>query len=438
MHNNLDTSIINEVTHDFVFENGIKISSVEQLLSVLIKIDYPSFFKHVNHEKNDFANWIEEVMKEYGLAKKLRETNDYNDTISIIYEFVEERKTPTEMIVRDHGEITKYDEEFVINTTHHLMKEEKHIPQVAKETIEEIPQSNGVHEIKDKNKLLKKFLSFFRKDKDLEKDLQSYFDSGDVRKPYVENDDEIYEPEFMKTDIPGFDELLSEGIPKGSSVLLCGGAGTGKTTFSLQLLNNAAIKKKTCLYLTFEEEPARLRAHMKTYNWDYLDHQNNGYLKIVKMDPFSISRSIEALLAKASGELVIDIDIIEGIIPKGFKPDIIILDSLSSVASAFLGREEGYRIYVEQLFNMFKKIGATSFMISEVEENANRYSRNGVEEFLADAVIVLYNIREKNVKVNAIEVLKIRGTDHKKKIVPFKIMKGRGIVVFPKETPFNL
>ncbi|HJX05084.1 MAG TPA: ATPase domain-containing protein [Candidatus Nanoarchaeia archaeon] len=249
--------------------------------------------------------------------------------------------------------------------------------------------------------------------------------------------EEIPPVERIKIGIHGFDELITEGIPLGSSVLISGGPGTGKTTFCLQILKEAAEKGEKCLYLTFEEDPLRLKQHMKSYGWDPVRLEKEGNLIIRKMQPFDLSRSVEALLAKASGELIIELDEIEGIIPEGFKPDRIVLDSLSAVAAAFIGKEEGYRIYIEQLFNLFKSIGATSFLITEIEQEANKYSRSGIEEFLADAVFVFYNIRQKNVRLNALEILKVRGTLHQKKIVPFKIISNQGLVAYPQEEVFT-
>jgi len=238
---------------------------------------------------------------------------------------------------------------------------------------------------------------------------------------------------WVKLGVPGFDALITNGIPQGSAVLVSGGPGSGKTTFCLQVINEAAKAGTNCLYLTFEESPERLKQHMKNYGWNPDLLERNENLVIKKMHPYEISRSIEALLAKASGELEIELEQVEGIIPKGFAPKIILLDSLSAVASAFAGKEDGYRIYIDQLFGMFKEIGATSFLITEVEQDAKNYSKSGIEEFLADAVIVFYNIRNRDVRTSAIEVLKVRGTSHQKKIVPFKIISGKGIEIYPDE-----
>lgn len=242
----------------------------------------------------------------------------------------------------------------------------------------------------------------------------------------------------MKIGVPGFDDLIDKrGIPKGISILVSGGPGTGKTTFCLQTLNYGAKEGEKCLYLSFEENVERLKGHMKNYGWDPDKLEQSGNLIIKRMDPFEISRSVEALLAKARGELLIELDEIEGLVPKGFNPDRIILDSLSAVAAAFAGREEGYRIYIEQLFKALENIGATSFLITEVNLDMNRFSRTGIEEFLSDGVFTFYNIRKGNIRVSATEIIKLRGCSHKKKIVPFNITGGKGIEVYPQEQIFT-
>jgi len=124
------------------------------------------------------------------------------------------------------------------------------------------------------------------------------------------------------------------------------------------------------------------------------------------------------------------------LIPKDFTPEIIVLDSLTAVASAFVGKEDSYRIYIEQLFRFFEKIKSTTFLITETEQIPKIFSASGVEEFLADGVIVLYNIKRGNVKEKAIEVLKLRGAKHQAKIVPMEI-GNKGIEVYPEQEVYG-
>lgn len=242
------------------------------------------------------------------------------------------------------------------------------------------------------------------------------------------------EGKFVLTGIPGFDELFEQGIPKGSSVLVAGGAGSGKTILSLQILAHHAFQGKKCLYMSFEESEERLKHHMEDFGWNPEELIKKGNLLVKRFNPFDITRSVDALLTKAKGELLIEVEPI--IFPEGFKPDFIVVDSLTAIASAFTGKEDSYRIYIEQLFRFFEQIGATSFLITETKQIPTVFSQTGVEEFLADGVIVLYNIKRGNVRENAIEVLKLRGAKHQKKIVAMQITDN-GIIVYPAQEVFG-
>jgi len=237
------------------------------------------------------------------------------------------------------------------------------------------------------------------------------------------------------TGVPGFDELFDQGIPRGSSVLVAGGAGCGKTILCLQIAINRAKQGEKCFYMSFEESEEKLISHMKGFGWDPEKYIEEGTLKIKRFSPFDISRSVDAMLAKEKGELLIDIDPI--ILPEGFKPDIVVVDSVTAVASAFTSKEDSYRVYIEQLFRFFEKIGSTSFLLTETKQVPEVFSASGVEEFLADGVIVLYNFEKGNVRESAIEILKMRGEKHQKKKAAMQI-SDNGIIVYPEQEIFSL
>ena len=242
--------------------------------------------------------------------------------------------------------------------------------------------------------------------------------------------------EWVKTGITGLDELLEKGIPRGVSVLIAGGAGSGKTIACLQIANHAAMNNEKVLYISLEESELRLKKHMHDFGWNHEKLEKKNLLRINRIDPFKIAKSVEALLAKKKGGLKMNIEGINELIPKNFRPDWIIIDSLTALASAFKDEETTYRIYIEQLFRYLEKLNVTSFLISETEQIPVRFSKSGVEEFLADGVIVLYSIQHGDLRENAIEVLKLRGAKHQKKIVAMQITK-KGIVVYPEQEVFK-
>jgi circadian clock protein KaiC len=241
---------------------------------------------------------------------------------------------------------------------------------------------------------------------------------------------------WVKTGVPGLDEMFDRGIPKGSSILVAGGAGSGKTILCLQMLAYGCSKGEKCLYLSFEESEEHLIQHMKDFGWNPDPWIKSGLLIIKRLDAFEIARSVEALLAKARGELMIEFEGVPGLIPQSFKPDRICLDSLTAVGAGFVGKEESYRAYISQLFRMLERLGSTSFLITETENLPDMFSSTGVEEFLADGILALYSIRRDNLRINAIEVVKLRGGKHEKRVIPFNIMPGQGIVAYPHEEVF--
>jgi len=247
---------------------------------------------------------------------------------------------------------------------------------------------------------------------------------------------EIQDVEWVKVGVPGFDELLVDGIPKGSSILVSGGCGTGKTIFCLQSLWSGLQNNEKCLYISFEESENKLIHHMLDFGWDPRQYIKNGSFMVKTMEPMDLSVSIKGYFERKRSGQGFDVQISD-LIPEGFKPDRIVIDSVSALEAAFTGQSETYRMYTSQLFRYFEKINSTAFLISETEQMPTTYSKEGVDEFLSDGVFVFYNIRQRDVIVRALEVRKIRGAEHAQKIAPFKIVRGEGITVYPQESVFT-
>lgn len=235
---------------------------------------------------------------------------------------------------------------------------------------------------------------------------------------------------FIWTGVKGLDKLFDDGIIRGTSIIVAGGTGTGKTILSLQIMHESLEKGEKCLYMTLEESEEKLMDHMHDFGWDGEEAIKNGQLIIKRINPFDLVRSIDALLAKAKGELLMDVAPV--MLPKDFTPNKIFIDSLTAMAAAFTQKDETYRIYIEQFFRYLESTGATSFLITETDQLPTRFSPTGVEEFLADGVIVLYNIRKSTFRQRALEVLKMRGVSHKHTVVAMDITK-KGIDIFPEK-----
>jgi circadian clock protein KaiC len=244
---------------------------------------------------------------------------------------------------------------------------------------------------------------------------------------------------YIKLGITGFDALFENGygIPSGTSVLVEGGPGSGKTNFCLTAMNGLCKQGKKCLYMSFEEPEENLKDHMKKFGFDVEPLIKKNLLKIKRFNALDISRSVEALLSAAKKELLIEIDPV--LFPRDFAPDFVIIDSLSSIASAFSGHESRFRIYMEQLFRYLEKNKITTFLIREVATPTHigsNYKEEGeAVSFLSDGIIIIYNVIYSDGKRgSALEILKLRGVDFKKRVVKMEILNNKGVVVHPDIT----
>jgi len=240
----------------------------------------------------------------------------------------------------------------------------------------------------------------------------------------------------IRTKIPGFDNLFKHGIPHGSSVLVEGGPGSGKTNFCLDICKNLCKQGLKALFMSFEEPEVNLRLHMNEFGWDPTVYEKKGNLMIKRFNALDIARSVEALLSEAKKELLIDIQPV--LIPKDFEPDIVCIDSLSAIASAFSGEDARFRIYMEQLFRYLESHNITTFLIREIA-NPTHIGHVYVEKgeavsFLSDGIIVMYNvIMEDGKRERAIEVLKMRGEEIDTRIVKAKMINGKGFIIYPDQ-----
>ena len=262
-------------------------------------------------------------------------------------------------------------------------------------------------------------------------DLKIVKDESEAIKDNVKEGPKIKKESVLKTDVNGFDELFAEkGIPKGNSILVAGGPGTGKSTLCRQICYNLVLKGKKCMYVSFEESKERVIRSMENFGWNVQKYIDNGNFLIQKINPLDILRMKFGSIGGSGSATELSYKIKPLVIPKDFQPDIIIVDSLTAIIAASVTKDKNYRVYLQQLFSFFEETGSTSFLITETDPIPTRYSETGIEEFLADGIIVLYNIQKQDTRENVIEILKMRYGKHQKKTVLMTITE-KGIKVHP-------
>lgn len=225
--------------------------------------------------------------------------------------------------------------------------------------------------------------------------------------------------ERAKTGVPGMDEIIGGGLPKGSLTLLTGTAGTGKTVFGTQFAFNGATQfGENSIYLSVEEPIEHIKESCKVFGWDFDELEKNNKIIFVKYDPFHIEDII---------------DILETNIRKN-KAQRVVIDSISALGLYVRDIPEIRRMIFNLSLTLYKQ-NCTSLIISEIPSNQKDLSRFGVEEFVVDGVIVLYYLRADSQYSRSLTVWKMRGTEHSQKLHPYAITK-KGIVVYPREEAF--
>lgn len=225
--------------------------------------------------------------------------------------------------------------------------------------------------------------------------------------------------ERIKTGIPGFDEIMMGGIPKSHQTLITGTSGTGKTMFCCQYVYNGVKKfNDNAVYLSFEEPSDSIAENSKNFGWDFKSLEKSGKFSFIRYDPYHIEDVF---------------DILESTI-RQVKATRVVVDSISALG-LHIKDEAELRRMIYNLSLILRKLGCTSLLVSEIVHGTPGLSRYGVEEFVADAVVVLYYERLQATFSRAIQVWKVRGSPHSEKLHPYKI-DNTGVTVYPKEEAF--
>ncbi len=217
--------------------------------------------------------------------------------------------------------------------------------------------------------------------------------------------------ERVSTGVPGLDDMVEGGFKKKNTILVVGGCGSGKSTLAMQYLWHGTQNGEPGVYVSFEEEPDQIRENMMRHGWDLRKMEDEGKLKIVRIDP----QDVMHIIKEEYGTIV------DAVKDTGAKR--VVVDSLTSIEMMIDGSYEK-RQGILKLISFMQKSDCTSVMIAESEQDPTRYSRHGILEFIVDGVIVLYNLRRGKSRIRALEVLKMRGTDQMTNLVPYKIEQG--------------
>jgi circadian clock protein KaiC len=232
--------------------------------------------------------------------------------------------------------------------------------------------------------------------------------------------------ERLEVGIPGFDVVANGGIPAGRSTLIAGTAGSGKTLFSIQyLISGLERYDQAGVYVTFDESAEEIVRNVASLGWDLESHLQAGRLAL--LDIADVAG--EEVFQTGQFDLIGLLSRLERAIERT-QATRVVFDSLTGIFPQFTDqsdvRREMFRITAR-----LRALGVTTLITAERAEEYGPVGRYGVEEFVADNVIILRHPLSRERRRRTMEILKFRGAPHHKGEYPFSIDGRSGITVIP-------
>jgi circadian clock protein KaiC len=228
------------------------------------------------------------------------------------------------------------------------------------------------------------------------------------------------------TGIAGFDSISEGGLPRERATLVAGTAGSAKTVFAVNYLAAGITQaNENGVFVTFEDSVPDVRRNMQGFGWDIAQWEKDGKWAFVDAapdagEPMAVvgDYDLGGLLARIQHAV------------KKVNAKRVSLDSLNALFVQFkehaMLRAELFRITA-----VLKKMGLTVVFTGERTQEYGEVTRYGIEEFVADNVVILRNILDEERRRRTVEILKMRGTSHQRGEFPFTITSREGIVVIP-------
>ena len=241
----------------------------------------------------------------------------------------------------------------------------------------------------------------------------------------------LSENDRLRTYVDGLDEILEGGIPARHVVLVCGRAGSMKSSFCYYILHKLSeYEGRKAIYLTLEQSRASLRRHMKKLG---LSRDVATTMMVSDLDDMVVI-DMARLRKETDTALIGSIDWLNSIVTQlqsykeTFGCEIVVIDSLSALYSLTTFKNPRSELFF--FFEKLRDLDITVLLVSALlDPNKDQFGPPGGEEFLADGIIHLKTELYGNRTTLFLGVMKMRETNHDRDYFPLIVDKtGFGIV----------
>jgi circadian clock protein KaiC len=224
--------------------------------------------------------------------------------------------------------------------------------------------------------------------------------------------------ERVSSGIEELDGMLGKkGFYRGSTILISGSSGSGKTSLAASFVDAACRRGERCLFFAFEESPGQFVRNMSSIGINLAPHVKKGLLRFHASRPSLYGLEMHLVTIH---DLALE-----------FKPDIVVLDPLTDFF--VVGSEMEVKSIVTRIIDFLKTKGITTLLTTlTTEERAVDDSMVGVSS-LIDTWISLRNIENNGERYRGLFILKSRGMAHSNQIRSF-LLTNHGIKLRPMES----
>ena len=218
----------------------------------------------------------------------------------------------------------------------------------------------------------------------------------------------------ISSGIPSLDKMLEgKGFFKGSSILVSGTAGTGKTSIAACFANETCNRGERCIYFAFEESAQQIIRNMQSIGINLKEHADKGLLKFHASRPTLYGLEMRLV---AIHKLI-----------KEFKPDVIILDPITNLIT--VGTVTDVKAMLIRLIDSLQEEQITAmFTALSLNNSINEQTDEGVSS-LVDAWLLVRDLENNGERNRGLYIMKSRGMKHSNQVREFVITdKGLDLV----------
>lgn len=214
----------------------------------------------------------------------------------------------------------------------------------------------------------------------------------------------------VSSGVPQLDEMLTgKGFYKGSTIMISGTAGSGKTSFAAHFANAACKRKERCLYLAFEESPEQITRNMRSIGIDLQPHAKKGLLQFHASRPSLHGLEMHLLTIHKLVE--------------EFSPDVVIVDPMTNLITG--GTAGEVRSMLTRLIDYLKSRQITAVFSAMTEGDNLEHTTVNVSSII-DSWILMRDVEHNGERNRTMYILKSRGMAHSNQVREF-VLTDNGI-----------